>query len=144
MLISPRRSAAVFGITCTDGCTPRRGTHCVGVPARDTVSLLLEATVPFWDRVEMELQGTAGANGALPTPMGSDDGRGRTCMACRGIESVSQAWLACLASFLAIGEPLGAADVGAYGGGGILSLLETVLALRPPPRLLPREEERPP
>ena len=65
-------------------------------------------------------------------------------MACCGIESVAHAWLACLASLLAIGEPKGAAGDGACGGGGVLSLLEAVLALRLPPRLLPREEERPP
>ncbi len=44
-------------------------------PTHDIVSPLWEADVPWWNRVGAELKATAGAKGAVPKPMGWDDGR---------------------------------------------------------------------
>jgi hypothetical protein len=47
---------------------------------------------------------------------GVRDIEARTCTACSGTERVVHAWVACLASFLAMGEPRGAGAAGACGG----------------------------
>ena len=65
-------------------------------------------------------------------------------MARLGTGRVVHARVACLADFLAMGEPRGAIGAGAYRGGDVVSLVEGARIRRPPPRLRQRAGERPP